>query len=510
MTRYAGVLMPITSLPSKYGIGCFDKAAYDFVDWLQRAGQRYWQILPLGSTAHGASDNSPYQAYSAFAGNPYLISLDALVEEGVLTREECDAADFGSDPEKVDYDKLHRNRLALLRKAYERSRVYEDPDYLYFIQTNGWWLDDYALFMALKEFFRDQPYRQWPQDIKMHWGFAVDYYHRSLYYQVEFQKYLQYKFIRQWRQLKEYANGKHIQIVGDIPIYVSPDGADVWSRPELFQLDRNHEPTAIAGCPPDAFAAEGQTWGNPVYRWDYHRSTGYDWWCSRIWYSFQLYDVVRIDHFRGFDEYFSIPRDAATALYGHWERGPGMELFDAVRHRQGDVRVIVEDLGTMTDGVRNLVYRSGYPNMKVLQFAVDPADVGAANDYWPHNYYANCVVYTGTHDNETLAGWFAGLDPAGKKQVRDYLADYYTPDAQMYRVLIGLTMRSVARDCIIPIQDYLGLGSAARINQPGTVGFNWRWRLKSGMLTEDMARQLRELACRTGRANWDGLRQVEG
>ena len=208
MTRYAGVLMPITSLPSKYGIGCFDKAAYDFVDWLQRAGQRYWQILPLGSTAHGASDNSPYQAYSAFAGNPYLISLDALVEEGVLTREECDAADFGSDPEKVDYDKLHRNRLALLRKAYERSRVYEDPDYLYFIQTNGWWLDDYALFMALKEFFRDQPYRQWPQDIKMHWGFAVDYYHRSLYYQVEFQKYLQYKFIRQWRQLKEYANGK--------------------------------------------------------------------------------------------------------------------------------------------------------------------------------------------------------------------------------------------------------------------------------------------------------------
>ena len=503
MNRYAGVLMPISSLPSRYGIGCFDKAAYEFVDWLERAGQRYWQILPLAATAFGDSDNSPYQAYSAFAGNPYFISLDTLVEEGTLTREECDELDFGTDPEQVDYEKLHEHRLRLLYKAYRRSRISEDPEYRCFIQTNGWWLSDYALFMALKAFFGGLPYHRWPQDIKLHWGFAVDYYHRELYYQVEFQKYLQYQFVRQWKALKAYANSRHIRIVGDIPIYVSPDGADVWARPELFQLDENHEPTATAGCPPDAFAADGQIWGNPLYRWDYHRATGYDWWCSRIWHSFQLYDVVRIDHFRGFDEYFSIPRDAATALAGHWEKGPGMELFHTVRYRQGDVQVIVEDLGTMTEGVRRLVAESGYPNMKVLQFAVDPADIGAANDYWPHNYGTNCVVYTGTHDNDTLAGWYAGLDPVSKKLVRDYLGDYYTPDSRMHQVLICLAMRSVAKDCIIPIQDCLGLGSQARINTPGTVGSNWRWRMKDGMLTGELAQTLREITRQTGRLNWE-------
>ena len=503
MNRYAGVLMPISSLPSRYGIGCFDRAAYAFVDWLEKAGQRYWQILPLAATAHGQPDNSPYQAYSTFAGNPYFISLDTLVEEGVLTREECDGLDFGGEPERVDYDKLWENRLPLLYKAYQRSRISENPQYRYFIRTNGWWLNDYALFMALKVFFGDQPYRRWPQGIKMHWGFAVDYYHRELYYQVEFQKYLQYQFVRQWQRLKAYANSKHIRIVGDIPIYVSPDGADVWAHPELFQLDGNNEPTAIAGCPPDAFAADGQIWGNPLYRWDYHRSTGYDWWCSRIWYSFQLYDVVRIDHFRGFDEYFSIPRDVASAMAGHWEKGPGMELFHTVRYRQGDAAVIVEDLGTMTDGVRRLVYESGYPNMKVLQFAVDPSDIGAANDYWPHNYSHNCVVYTGTHDNDTLAGWYAGLDDVSRRLVRAYLGDDFTPENQMYRVLIRLAMGSVAKDCIIPIQDYLGLGSEARINRPGTVGVNWRWRMRPGALTDELARQLRELTRVTGRLNWD-------
>lgn len=503
MTRNAGVLMPVFSLPSKYGIGCFDKAAYDFVDWLEKAGQRYWQILPLGATAYGASDDSPYQAYSAFAGNPYFISLDTLVEEGVLTREECDKTDFGSDPEKINYDKLFENRLDLLYKAYQRSNISFDPDYRYFIQTNGWWLNDYALFMALKKFFDYAPYQHWPQDIKMHWNFAVDHYNRELYFQVEFQKYLQFQFIKQWERLKAYANSKHIKIVGDIPIYVSPDGADVWAHPELFQLDWNNEPAAVAGCPPDAFAVDGQVWGNPLYRWERHRDTGYDWWCSCIWWSLKLYDVVRIDHFRGFDEYFSIPKDAKTAATGHWERGPGMELFNTVRHRQGDVPVIVEDLGTMTDGVRRLVYESGFPNMKVLQFAVDPSDTVGASDYWPHNYYHNCVVYTGTHDNDTLANWYATLGADAKRQVRDYLGDYHTPESLMYQVLIGLAMRSTAKDCIVPIQDYLGLGGEARINQPGTVNVNWRWRLKAGLTTASLASQIRELTRRTGRTNWD-------
>lgn len=505
MNRYAGVLLSVTSLPSRYGIGCFDSAAYQFVDWLEKAGQRYWQILPLGATSHGGSDDSPYQSYSAFAGNPYLIGLEDLIREGVLTKQECDSVNFGENPAKVDFDRLFENRLALLHRAYERSNVGENREFHRFCQENAWWLDDYALFMALKKFFGEVPFHEWPQDIRMHWDFALDYYNRELYFDIEFQKYLQFKFDQQWTALKAYANSKHIQIVGDIPIYVSPDGADVWAHPELFQLDTENKPYAIAGCPPDAFAADGQVWGNPLYRWDYHRSTGYAWWCSRMWYSFKLYDVVRIDHFRGFDAYFSIPAGADSAKYGHWEQGPGMELFNTIRWNLGDVQVIAEDLGLMTDSVRQLVRSSGYPNMKVLQFAVDPEDIAAANDYWPHNYTSNCVVYTGTHDNETVAGWFAGLDARAKKQVRDYLCDYSTPDNQIYRALINLAMTSVAKDCIIPVQDYLGLPNTARMNQPGTVGFNWRWRLLPGQLTDALAEEMRVLALRTNRANWEAI-----
>ncbi|MGM9549165.1 MAG: 4-alpha-glucanotransferase [Faecousia sp.] len=506
MNRYAGVLLSVSSLPSRYGIGCFDQAAYDFVDWLEKAGQRYWQILPLGATNHGGSDDSPYQAYSAFAGNPYFISLEALIEEGVLTREECDTADFGGNPGRVDFDKLHAHRFALLHKAYERSNISANHEYQNFIRANQWWLNDYALFMALKGFFNELPFRSWPEDIRMHWGFALDYYNRELYFEVEFQKYMQFKFDQQWSRLKAYANARHIEIVGDIPIYVSPDGADVWAHPELFQLDSHNVPTAIAGCPPDAFAEDGQAWGNPLYRWDFHRATGYEWWVSRMWYSFKLYDVVRIDHFRGFDEYFSIPAGSDTARDGHWEKGPGMELFNTIRYRLGDVRVIAEDLGLMTDGVRKLVRDSGYPNMKVLQFAIDPADIGAANDYWPHNYSSNCVVYTGTHDNETLAGWYAGLNREAKELVRGYLGNFDTPDEKLYKALISLTMSTVARDCIVPMQDHLGLGNEARMNQPGTVGFNWRWRLLPSQVTDALARELLAQVKRTGRANWDAIK----
>ncbi len=505
MKRFAGVLLSVTSLPSKYGIGCFDQAAYDFVDWLEKAGQRYWQILPLGATSHGGSDDSPYQAFSAFAGNPYLISLDALIEEGVLTQEECDATDFGSNPAKVDFDKLHEQRFALLHKAYERSNISENWEYQNFCNANHWWLNDYALFMALKSFFQDAAFRSWPEDIRMHWGFALDYYNRELYFEVEFQKYLQFKFDQQWTRLKAYANSKHIQIVGDIPIYVSPDGADVWAHPELFQLDENNRSSAIAGCPPDAFAADGQIWGNPLYRWDLHAATGFEWWVTRMWHSFKLYDVVRIDHFRGFDEYFSIPEGAESAKAGHWEKGPGMDLFNTIRYRLGDVQVIAEDLGLMTEGVRQLVKNSGYPNMKVLQFAVDPADIACSNDYWPHNYSSNCVVYTGTHDNETIAGWLEGLDAASRKQVRDYLCNYDTADDKLYKSLINLAMASVAKDCIVPIQDHLGLNNNARMNQPGTVGFNWRWRLTEGQLTEELAEEVLAVTMRCNRANWDAI-----
>ncbi len=509
MNRYTGVLLSVTSLPSKYGIGCFSQSAYDFVDWLEKSGQKYWQILPLGATSHSGAFDSPYQAYSAFAGNPYFISLEALIEEGVLTQEECDAVDFGSDPAHVDYDKLYANRIPLLRKAYERSNIHENEAYQKFLRENGWWLDDYVLFMAVKEFFGGKSWTDWPQDIRMHYGPALDYYRRELYFDVEFHKYMQFKFYEQWTALKKYANDRHIEIVGDMPIYVSPDGSDVWAHPEMFQLDEKNCPTQIAGCPPDSFAADGQVWGNPLYRWDYHRNTGFSWWISRMWYSYQLYDVVRIDHFRGFDEYFAIPTNAASAKEGHWEQGPGMDLFHAIRNALGERGVIAEDLGLMTPGVRKLVKDSGFPNMKVIQFAFDTADTGAANDYLPHNYNTNCWVYTGTHDNETIAGWFAGLDKPMKEHVRAYLDDQLTPNKWIHQKLISLAMRCSAKVCVIPMQDWLGLDNSTRMNAPGTVGFNWGWRVAKEQLTDELGQEMLASAKRYGRANWDALKLLE-
>ena len=509
MKRDSGVLLSISSLPSKYGIGCFSQSAYDFVDWLAKAGQKYWQILPLGATSHGGSDDSPYQSYSAFAGNPYFISLEALIEEGVLTAEECDAVDFGTSAGSVDYDKLHAGRFALLRKAYERSNISANAAYQKFIHENGWWLEDYALFMAVKSFFGDKPWNQWPEDIRMHWGFALDYYREKLYFDIEFHRYMQFKFSEQWSKLKAYANKKHVDIVGDIPIYVSPDGADVWAHPELFQLDENNVPAQIAGCPPDSFSADGQVWGNPLYRWEYHRATGYEWWISRLWYNFKLYDVVRIDHFRGLDEYFSIPAGSATAKDGHWEPGPGMDLFRRVKERLGECRFIAEDLGLMTDSVRKLVKDSTFPNMKVLQFAFDVDDIGGVNEYLPHNYNPNCFVYTGTHDNETVAGWYDGLSDEQRKFIRNYFHNHHTPDEEMWRVVVSEAMRTTAKTCILPIQDCLGLGNECRMNQPGTVGKNWRWRLLPGQVTDQLAEELLVLSKRYGRANWDALNALE-
>ena len=509
MNRTSGVLLSVTSLPSKYGIGCFDQAAYDFVDWLEKAGQKYWQILPLGATSHSGAFDSPYQAYSAFAGNPYFISLDALVEEGVLTVAECEGVNFGTDPQHVDYQALFENRLSLLHKAYERSQIHLNGDYQNFCKENFWWLDDYALFMAVKDFFGGASWNQWPNDIRMHYSFALDYYREKLYFDVEFQKYLQFKFYEQWSALKKYANDKDIQIVGDMPIYVSPDGSDIWAQPEMFQLDENNMPTQIAGCPPDGFSADGQVWGNPLYRWDYHKATGYQWWITRMWYSYKLYDVVRIDHFRGFDEYFAIPTTSNSAKDGHWEKGPGMDLFNTLRNALGERGVIAEDLGLMTEGVRRLVKDSGFPNMKVLQFAFDKEDIGGGNDYLPHNYNQNCVVYTGTHDNETISGWFLGLGKEDRDFVRDYMGDQDTAIKWMYKKLIAMAMRSTANMCIIPAQDWLGLDNSSRMNMPGTVDANWSWRLTPGQITDELAQEVLIITKRYGRANWDALNRLE-
>ena len=502
MSRSSGVLLSVTSLPSKYGIGCFSQEAYDLVDWLVKAGQTWWQILPLGPTCYGPSDDSPYQSYSAFAGNPYLISLETLIKEGVLTRKECDALDFGENPRKVDYDKLHDHRLKLLHKAYERSNISQNPDYQKFLKENNWWLQDYALFMALKDFFGGVCWTAWPEDIRLHWGFALDYYREKLYFDIEFQQYLQFKFFQQWLKLKEYANDKGIQIIGDMPIYVSLDSSDVWAHPELFQLDENNTPTAIAGCPPDGFSADGQVWGNPLYRWDYHKQTGFEWWVSRLYQSFQMYDSVRIDHFRGMDEYFSIPYGAKTAKDGHWEPGPGMSLFETVEKKLGKKQLIAEDLGLMTDTVRKLVKDSGFPNMKVIQFGFDINDGGKTNDYLPHNYDRNCIVYTGTHDNETVAGWYASLKKKEKLLLREYLDDYHTDDEVFYRSINRMAMASVANTCILPLQDVLGLDNSARMNQPSTVNTNWRWRMDAEMMSKEAQKELLELTKRYGRFNW--------
>ena len=340
--RASGILMPVFSLPSRYGIGSFSKSAYQFVDMLKKAGQKYWQILPLCPTSYG---DSPYQSFSTYAGNPYFIDLDQLIEEKLLTRKECQACDFGDDPQDIDYGKLYENRFKLLRKAYERANVGEDQEFEAYRRKNAWWLDDYALFMAVKDRFDGVAWNEWAEDIRLRWSNAMDYYRRELYYEIEFYSYLQFVFMKQWKKLKNYANINGIEIIGDIPIYVAFDSADAWANPELFQFDAENLPTAVAGCPPDGFSADGQLWGNPLYRWDYHRETGFDWWIRRIAYCSELYDVVRIDHFRGFDEYYSIPYGDTTARNGHWEKGPGIALFEAAKNRLGELNIIAEDLG---------------------------------------------------------------------------------------------------------------------------------------------------------------------
>ena len=485
MKRSAGILLPISSLTSKYGIGCFDKKAYEFVDYLKEAGQSYWQILPLGPTSYG---DSPYQSFSTFAGNPYYIDLNELVLNGLLTKEECEQVGF-KDNDDIDYGLLYSKRYALLKKAFERSGITIDTDFIRFCDENKW-LDEYALFMALKDYFGGVSWDKWEKNLRLRKDFTLNEYRSKLSDEINFYKFLQYMFFAQWNKLKKYANEKGIKIIGDIPIYVAADSADVWAEPELFQLDKDGKPKAVAGCPPDGFAADGQLWGNPLYDWDYHKETGFEWWISRLSHCFKLYDVVRIDHFRGFDEYYSIPYGDKNAKNGYWEKGPGMELFTAVEKALGKREVIAEDLGFMTDSVRQLVKDSGFPNMKVLEFAFDSRDTGSRNDYLPHNYNENCVAYTGTHDNQTIASWFDTITEDEREMAREYLSDGFTPTEKLNKAFISLIMRSKARLCIIPMQDWLGLDDKSRINVPSTVGKNWRWRLTENQLTEKLKNEI--------------------
>ena len=486
--RTAGILLPITSLPSAYGIGTVGKAAYDFVDFLKKAGQTYWQILPVGPTGYG---DSPYQSFSTFAGNPYFVDLEKLIEEGLLKKAECDKADLGDNPQYIDYEEQYFVRFPLLQKAYDRfCRAGGDkkPEYLSFCKRNADWLDDYALFMAIKNDYEGKSFSLWDADIRTRQKKAMDAYRKKCERDYGFYHFLQFEFDKQWTALKTYANENGIRIIGDIPIYVSPDSADTWANPELFQLDEACVPRRVAGCPPDYFCRTGQLWGNPLYDWEYHKKTGYEWWIRRIAHCFSLYDVVRIDHFRGFDEYYSIPYGDPTAEFGYWVKGPGMDLFDAIRKKLGKIDVIAEDLGFLTPSVIRLVKKTGYPGMKVLQFGFDPeGDSG----YLPHNYPENCVVYTGTHDNDTSLGTYRSMKRAEKAFAKDYLGIRGQNDVSW--ACIRAALASCGNTAVIPIQDYLGLGSEARINTPSTLGQNWQWRLLPGQLTDELADKIRRM-----------------
>lgn len=489
--RKSGVLLPVSSIPSKYGIGTFSKQAYEFIDLLAQAGQTYWQILPLGPTGYG---DSPYQSFSTFAGNPYYIDLEALIEDGYLTKKDCDKYDFGDNAEYIDYEKTYLSRFKVLRTAFENSNIEKDEKFLDFIDKNSYWLDDYALYMAVKNSFGGVSWIEWDEDIKLRKKAALAKYREEYKSEIAFYQFQQFMFAKQWTALKEYANEKKIQIIGDIPIYVAFDSADTWANPELFQLDEDCVPVAVAGCPPDSFSATGQLWGNPLYRWDYHKKTDYDWWMKRIAYCYQLYDVVRIDHFRGFDEYYSIPYGDETAEFGHWEKGPGYDIFKTMKETLGKKAVIAEDLGFLTKSVLRLVKKTGYPGMKILQFAFDSRE---ESDYLPHNYAANSVVYTGTHDNDTVLGWFGSLNRHDKAFAKRYLNIRNNKDIQWE--FIRAAMASVSDTCIIPMQDYLGLGAEARINIPSTLGLNWKWRMLPGAFDEELALRIRNMTKLYGR-----------
>ncbi len=490
--RKSGILMHITSLPGPCGVGSMGKTAYDFVDFLKAAGQSYWQILPLSPTGYG---DSPYQSFSTFAGNHYLIDLGILVDRGLLEREELEGIDWGAEESRVDYGRLYTERSRLLKLAH--SRFVENREYEEFVRDNLLWLEDYALFMAIKEHFHGRDWQNWSVSLLMRLPPVMDAYREELREAIRFQYFLQYEFFRQWKALRSYANEQGIRIIGDVPIYVPLDSADVWANPGMFQLDASRRPKVVAGCPPDSFTADGQLWGNPIYDWDRMKEDGYRWWIRRMRAAANMYDVVRFDHFRGFESYWAIPAGDRTAAFGHWEKGPGMDFVGAIRDALPDLEIIAEDLGFVTPEVKQLLSDSGYPGMKVLEFAFDSREASAA-DYLPHCYPVNSVCYSGTHDNLTLGQWFEEADPADVTLAVDYLG-LNEPEGYIWGVIRG-AMGSVSRLCVIQMQDYLELGGEARMNHPGTLtSANWTWRARPGFATAELAERIYQMTKRYGR-----------
>ena len=512
--RESGILMPVSSLPGPYGIGCFGAEALKFVDFLAAAGQHIWQLLPLSPTGYG---DSPYQSCSAFAGNPYFIDLDALKADGLLTAAQLKAEPWGTDPLSVDYGTLYTSRYKVLRAAYAAWREkyagrfgcahYYPDDYYAFTLTNESWLNDYALYMALKTANGMKSWAEWPREYRLRDAGALAEFAAGQEEEIGFWKFLQYEFAVQWKKVKDYANEKGIKILGDIPIYVSADSVDAWVGGELFELDAQGGFARVAGCPPDYFSADGQLWGNPLYNWPYHKQTGYAWWVRRVRHALGIYDLLRIDHFRGFDTYWAIPAGSTTARTGKWENGPGMDLFRALEAALGKLPIIAEDLGDLVPSVRKLLADSTFPGMKVLQFAFGGGD----NEYLPHNHVKNSVVYPGTHDNTTLTDWWVNAAPAKEKaNAAAYL--HLTPCKPTAKevaavrtdaartALLRAALGSVADRAIIPMADWLGLGAEAHLNTPGKLGGNWAWRAAEGFDTALLAGRIEAecaVYCRT-------------
>ena len=480
--RSAGVLLPVSALPSPYGIGTLGREARAFVDFLAAAGQSCWQLLPIGPTGFG---DSPYQSFSTFAGNPYYIDLDDLAAEGLLSPEEYRDIPWGDDPSAVDYALLYQNRFPVLRAACDRLPD-RHPELVRFCAAQGDWLEDYALFMSLKGHFGGRPWQEWPEALRLRTPAGLRRARRELAPDITFWRKVQYLFFRQWSALKSYANGHGIRLFGDLPIYVAADSADLWAHPEQFQLDQAGRPTEVAGCPPDGFTADGQLWGNPLFRWDRMREEGYAWWLRRIAFQFTIFDTLRIDHFRGFESYYAIPYGEPTARNGRWRPGPGLDFFRAVERALGPRDIVAEDLGFLTPAVRRLLRDTGYPGMKVLQFAFSSREHGS--DYLPHCYPTHCVAYTGTHDNDTVQGWMASAPRREVAFAREYLR--LSRREGYHWGMMRSIWASPAGLAVVQLQDLLGLDSRARMNTPSTLGENWRWRALPNSYGPKLARRL--------------------
>ena len=489
--RGSGVLMHISSLPGPFGIGTLGTNAYKFIDFLKEAEQAYWQILPVCPTSYG---DSPYQSFSTFAGNPYFIDFELLEKDGLLSKADYEKINWGDNKSYVDYGLLYVKRHELFAKLQDNFEKKTPADFKTFCKKNAFWLDDYALFMAVKDAHNGVAFLEWEEDIRMREPAAVKKWTKQCQRRIEYYKMLQYLFFKQWNALRDYAAKNDIRIIGDIPIYVAADSADVWTHPELFKLNKKCVPLEVAGCPPDAFTELGQLWGNPVYNWKEHKASGYAWWKQRLKASLEIYDILRIDHFRGFESFYTIKYGMPDAKLGLWRKGPGAALFAEVKKEFGEVPIIAEDLGFMTDQVRKMLKKCGFPGMKVVQFGFDGSE---DNSYLPENYTENCIVYTGTHDNDTILGWTETGSENEVKNALKYLKVETKEEAG--QAMMKAALNSKAFVCILTMQDLIGLGHEGRMNTPSTVGDNWKWRATEKQISSKAAAWLKKASKEAGR-----------